>query len=63
MSPMSSRDPGTRYTVVVADKVSPSGLEPLTSDSRFDVVQTAGAPEEELRAALREADALIGVSP
>lgn len=59
MSPMSSRDPDTRYTVVVADKVSPSGLEPLTSDPRFDVIQVAGAPEEELLAALSKADALI----
>ena len=59
MTPTSERDPQARYTVVVADKVSPSGLEPLTRDERFDVILAAGWAEEELSEALAGARGLI----
>jgi D-3-phosphoglycerate dehydrogenase len=48
-----------RFTVVVADKVSPSGLQALTDDARFEVVFTVGEERGALEYALAEADALI----
>jgi len=47
------------YRIVVADAVSASGLEPLTVDTRFDVVEAAGWPSERLHEALADAQALI----
>jgi len=48
---------GSRFTVVVADRVSESGLRPLLDDPRFEVVSVAD--EVALKAALPTADALI----
>jgi D-3-phosphoglycerate dehydrogenase len=48
-----------RFKVVVADKVSPSGLQALTDDARFEVVFTAGGESGALVQALAAADALI----
>ena len=48
---------GSRFTVVVADRVSESGLRPLLDDPRFEVVSVAD--EVALEAALPTADALI----
>ncbi len=48
-----------RFKVVVPDRVSEEGLEILTSDSRFEVVQAAGWEEDELFGALQDAHAVI----
>ncbi len=48
-----------KFNVVVADKVSPSGLQALTDDARFEVVFTAGGELGTLEHALARADALI----
>jgi len=47
------------FVVVVADKVSASGLHALTADRRFDVRFVAGSDNGTLYEALSEADALI----
>jgi D-3-phosphoglycerate dehydrogenase len=47
------------FKVVVADKVSTSGLQTLTEDGRFEVAFTAGWEEGELAEALADADAII----
>ena len=56
--PLPSMGTGT-LRVVVADAVSPSGLEPLTGDARFEVVEAAGWDADRLHEALAEAQALI----
>ena len=48
---------GGKFTVVVADGISESGLRPLLNDKRFDVVVVND--KEQLDAALPTADALI----
>lgn len=48
-----------KYTIVVADSVSPSGLRTLRDDPRFELVLAAGWDEDRLRAAMREAHAVI----
>lgn len=48
-----------RWKVVVADRVSPSGLATLLQDERFEVQVVAGAPEEEFFTALADAQGLI----
>ncbi|MSR36152.1 MAG: phosphoglycerate dehydrogenase [Gemmatimonadetes bacterium] len=48
---------GGKYTVVVADGISESGLRPLLDDKRFNVVVVND--KEQLEAALPTADALI----
>jgi D-3-phosphoglycerate dehydrogenase len=53
------RDPDARYRVLVADKVSPSGLATLTGDPRFEVIHIDGLDEDGVREALARADALI----
>lgn len=47
------------FIVVAADKISASGLEPLTSDDRFSVEVGEGWDREHLRSALANAHALI----
>jgi len=59
MSPTSQRDPGAKYTVVVADKVSPSGLKPLADHPQFEVVMAAGWDRKDLLEALSRAEGLI----
>jgi D-3-phosphoglycerate dehydrogenase len=59
MSPTSQRDPEARYTVVVADKVSPSGLTPLSEHPQFEVVLAAGWEKDQLLEALADADGLV----
>ena len=50
---------GGRFIVVAADKMSPSGLEPLTSDERFDVQVGKDWDRQRLHAELANANALI----
>jgi len=59
MSPTSQRDPGALYTVVVADKVSPSGLKPIADHPQFEVIMAAGWDQAELLEALSGAEGLI----
>lgn len=47
------------FRVVVADKVSSSGLAALQNDPRFEVVFAAGFDEDRLHESLADADALI----
>ena len=54
MTPTSVRDPGAHYKVLVADKVSPSGLMALTGDNRFHVTPLDGLEGSEVEAALVE---------
>ena len=48
-----------RFTVLVTDKVSAAGLEPLTSDDRFDVVQVDDSKDPAFAEALASAHGLI----
>lgn len=48
-----------RFTVLVTDKVSADGLEPLRSDDRFDVVEIADSTDAAFAAALPNAHGLI----
>ncbi len=48
-----------KYLVIAADKISASGLEPLTSDERFRVEMANGWKQEQLLEALGEAHGLI----
>lgn len=48
-----------RFSVLVTDKVSDSGLEPLLSDARFDVVKVDDSSEAAFREALTGAQGLI----
>jgi D-3-phosphoglycerate dehydrogenase / 2-oxoglutarate reductase len=57
--PEDEAGPSTPIRVVVADKVSASGLAPLTGDDRFEIIEAAGWPEERLREALAGARGLI----
>ena len=50
---------GRRYTVAVADKVSPSGLGALTRDERFEVRWLAESAPAEKEDAMIRADAVI----
>lgn len=50
---------GRRYTVAVADKVSPSGLGALTGDDRFEVRWLAERAPAEKEDAMTRADAVI----
>lgn len=59
MTPTSVRDPEARYKVLVADRVSPSGLRALTEDNRFHVTPLDGLEGSEVEAALADADAII----
>ena len=47
------------YQVLVADAISPSGLAPLTSDARFEVIVHPGLTGEELARALAEVHAVV----
>lgn len=47
------------FTVVVLDRISETGLRPLTQDAEFDVLQTVDWSEERLADALAAADAVI----
>ncbi|MFN8650960.1 MAG: phosphoglycerate dehydrogenase [Gemmatimonadales bacterium] len=47
------------YRVLVADKIAREGLTPLTTDSRFTLVEKPGLKGEELAAAIAEADAVL----
>lgn len=48
-----------RYTVLVTDKVSQSGLEPLRADSRFEIVQIDDSSDPAFADALERAHGLI----
>jgi len=48
-----------RYTVLVTDKVSAGGLEPLRTDDRFDVVQVDDSSDPAFGEALERAHGLI----
>jgi D-3-phosphoglycerate dehydrogenase len=48
-----------KYLVIAADKISASGLEPLTSDERFQVEMASGWEPEQLLEALGKAQGLI----
>ena len=52
-------EPGRRYLVAVADKVSPSGLGALTRDERFEVRWLAECAPAEKEDAMTRADAVI----
>lgn len=47
------------YRVLVADKIAREGLTPLTTDSRFALVEKPGLKGEDLAAAIAEADAVL----
>lgn len=48
-----------RYRIVVADRISASGLRALAENDRFEVVEAAGWEPERLHEALAEADGLL----
>lgn len=48
-----------KFVVVVADKLSESGLRTLTEDDRFEVLLTNGWEPDEMREAMSKAHALI----
>lgn len=48
-----------RYTVLVTDKVSDSGLEPLRADPRFDIVQVDDSSDPAFADALERAHGLV----
>jgi D-3-phosphoglycerate dehydrogenase len=48
-----------RYRVLIADRISAAGLEPLRADSRFELVEQTGLKGEELARALGGFDAVI----
>lgn len=48
-----------RYTVLVTDKVSESGLEPLRADDRFEIVKIDDSSDPAFAAALPEAHGLV----
>jgi D-3-phosphoglycerate dehydrogenase / 2-oxoglutarate reductase len=48
-----------RYRIVVADRISPSGLSALLEDARFEVIETAGWEEGAVHEALGEAHGLL----
>jgi D-3-phosphoglycerate dehydrogenase len=50
---------GERFTVLVTDKVSDSGLEPLRTDDRFTVVKIDDSSEAAFDEALRSAQGLV----
>ncbi|HEX7118304.1 MAG TPA: phosphoglycerate dehydrogenase [Longimicrobiales bacterium] len=47
------------YRIMIADRISAEGLEPLRADERFDVVERTGLKGEELARALVGFDAVI----
>ena len=48
-----------RYRVLIADNMSAEGLAPLSSDDRFEIIQTSGLKGEELARAIEPCDAVI----
>ncbi|MEX0979450.1 MAG: phosphoglycerate dehydrogenase [Gemmatimonadota bacterium] len=48
-----------KYRIVVADRISPSGLSALLEDARFEVIETAGWEEDAVHEALGEARGLL----
>ena len=50
---------GERFTVLVTDNVSDSGLEPLRGDDRFDVVKIDDSADPAFADALSSAQGLI----
>ncbi|HWV55968.1 MAG TPA: phosphoglycerate dehydrogenase [Longimicrobiales bacterium] len=48
-----------RYRVLIADRISAAGLEPLRSDDRFELVEQTGLKGEELARTLAGFDAVI----
>lgn len=50
---------GARFTVLVTDKVSETGLEPLRADARFDVVRIDDSSSPAFAEALRGAHGLV----
>jgi D-3-phosphoglycerate dehydrogenase len=50
---------GSRFRVVLADSISPTGLLPLAEDGRFEIVARTGLKGEALADALADADAVI----
>jgi D-3-phosphoglycerate dehydrogenase / 2-oxoglutarate reductase len=47
------------YRVLVADKIAREGLAPLSTDSRFELIERPGLKGEELAAAVADADAVL----
>lgn len=48
-----------RFTVLVTDKVSESGLAPLRADDRFDIVKIDDSTDPAFEVALRAAHGLV----
>jgi D-3-phosphoglycerate dehydrogenase len=49
----------TTFRVLIADKIAPEGLTPLSDDPRFELITRPGLPLEELTEALADVDAVI----